>query len=89
MVTSSHPRHPFEPIRNGYDYHALWDANFAWGVIALAMMLFALAIWAFLASGWYQPPVQAPIDVPAVDGSGPVNSVNPRAEMPPARTFAP
>jgi hypothetical protein len=87
MVTRPHPRHPFEPIQTGYDYRALWDANFAWGVIALAMMLLSLAIWALLASGWYQPPSQAPSDVPAVEG--PLNSINPRAEMPPRETFAP
>jgi hypothetical protein len=86
-MSTTHNRHPFEPIRNGYDYRAFWDANFAWGVIALAMMLFALAIWAFMAGGWYQPPVTAPIDVPAVES--PVGTVNPRAEMPPAVTFAP
>jgi hypothetical protein len=89
MATSQHQRHPFEPIRNGYDYRALWDANFAWGVIALAMMLFALAIWAFMASGWYQPPVTAPIDVPAVEIPASANAVNPRAEMPPTTTLAP
>jgi hypothetical protein len=42
-----------------------------------------------MASGWYQPPVTAPIDVPAVEIPASANAVNPRAEMPPTTTLAP
>lgn len=79
MVTRPTTRHPFDPIQPSYNYRALWDANLAWGIIALAMVLFALAIWAFMASGWYRPAIQAPIDVPAVESPGPQNQ---RAELP-------
>lgn len=74
----------YNPNRTGPDYKALWEGNFAWGVIALAMLLFALAIWAFFASGWYQPRVRAPVEVPAVEGPAPVTvpNANERAELP-------
>jgi hypothetical protein len=80
MVTRPATRHPFDPIRPSHNYRALWDANFAWGIIALALVLFALAIWAFMASDWYRPAIQAPIDVPAVENPSPPNE---RAELPP------
>ncbi len=76
-------RHPFDPIRPNHDYRALLDANVTWAMIALAIVVFALAIWAFMASGWYQPALQAPIDVPAVESTSPQNE---RAELPPTIT---
>jgi len=84
MVTRPTTRNPFDPVRPNYNYRALWDDNFAWGVIVLAIVLFALVIWAFVSSGWYHPPIQAPIDVPAVENPSPQNE---RAELPP--TFTP
>jgi hypothetical protein len=65
MNTHQHTRHPFESPRP--NYKALWDDNFAWGIVAFAMLLFALAIWAFFSLGWYQPNMNAPVDIPAVD----------------------
>jgi len=73
MVTRPTTRHPFDPIRPHHDYRAMLDANIAWGMIALA-------IWAFMASGWYQPALQAPIDVPPGESASPQNE---RAELPP------
>lgn len=79
MNTHQHTRHPFEsPPPN---YMAMWEANFAWGIIAFAMMLFALAIWAFFSLGGYQPEMRAPIDVPAVESPAqPVPQMD-RAEL--------
>jgi|GEM_PF-3374000 len=65
MNTHQHTRHPFESQRP--NYKALWDDNFAWGIIAFAMLLFALSIWAFFSLGWYQPSIKAPVDVPPID----------------------
>lgn len=68
-MNSHSTQHPFGP--GGPNYDALWKANLAWGIIAFAILLFALALWAFMASGWYQPNVEAPIQVPAVEEPSP------------------
>jgi hypothetical protein len=80
MNTHQQSRHPFESPPN---YKAMWEANFAWGIIAFSMMLFALAIWAFFSLGWYQPEMRAPVDVPAVESPMPQTD---RAEAPPLVT---
>jgi hypothetical protein len=74
----------YDPNRGGPNYKAMWEGNFAWGIIGLALLLFALAIWAFFASGWYQPGVKAPVDVPAVERTAPVivPNANERAATP-------
>ncbi len=79
MVTRPSTRNPFERLPSGYNYGPRWDANVVWAAVALALVVFALAIWAFMASGWYQPAIEAPVDVPGVQSSSP----NERAELPP------
>lgn len=80
MNTHQHTRHPFEPA--GPNYKALWEDNLAWGIVAFAMLLFALAIWAFFALGWYQPQMAAPVDVPAVESRAQPVPQTDRADLP-------
>ncbi len=65
MNTHQHTRPPFGSPRP--NYQALGEDNFAWGIMAFAVLLFALAIWTFFSLGWYQPNMNAPADVPAVE----------------------
>ncbi len=81
MVANPRQRTPFESDPD-YNYRAMWDSNFAWGIIALAMMLMALAIWALLAGGWYSPAGHVPVETPAVEGPSPVIVPHERAEIP-------
>lgn len=80
MNTHQYTRHPFEPPRP--NYKALWEANFAWGIVAFATLLFALAIWAFFSLGWYQPRIEAPADAPAVESPVQPLPQTDRAESP-------
>ncbi len=57
-------RNPFE---SQFNYKALWEANLAWGIIAFAMLVLALAIWAFSSPARYQPQIEAPSNTPAVE----------------------
>jgi hypothetical protein len=75
MNTHQHTRHPFQAAPP--NYRAMWEANLAWGIVAFSMLLFALAIWAFFALGWYQPRMDAPVDVPAIE--------NPAQPVPPSQ----
>jgi hypothetical protein len=80
MNTHQQSRHPFQAAKPNYT--AMWEANFAWGIIAFAMMLFALAIWAFFSLGWYQPEMRAPVDVPAIENPAQPVPQTDRAEVP-------